>query len=98
MRLGIIVSDYRNMDATLSRLSAERMGVILVSNGIYHATIKEEEMTSPVLGITHEIYALTEDVQTRGFSGSDIDTRVKPITYDDLVDLIFNDYEKVIWI
>jgi sulfur relay protein TusB/DsrH len=98
MRLGVIVSDYRNVDSTISRLSAERLGLILVSNGIYHATLREKGKESPLLSISPEIYALIEDLQTRGLSDSDVDSRIKTITYGDLVDLIFDDYEKMVWI
>jgi sulfur transfer complex TusBCD TusB component (DsrH family) len=41
---------------------------------------------------------LSEDLESRGFSPADVDSRVKPVTYSDVVDLIFNDYEKIIWI
>ena len=98
MKLGVIVSDFRNVDSAISRLKAEKLGIILVSNGVYHATVKEAGRQSPVLGMSSNLYALTEDLQIRGFSDSDMDSRVKAVTYNDLVDLIFNDYEKVIWI
>lgn len=97
MRLGVLVSDFRNMDNTLSRLKADKLGLILVSNGIYHATVKEGGKASPVLDLTSDLYVLTEDLQTRGFSEADIDSRVKTITYSDLVDMIFTEYEKTIW-
>lgn len=98
MKLGVLVSDFRNMDDTLSRLSADNLGIILVSNGVYHATVKEGGKQSPVLEKSPHLYALSEDLQSRGFSETEIDGRVKSITYDGLVDLIFNEYEKVIWI
>lgn len=98
MRLGVLVSDFRNMDDTLSRLQAEKLAVILVSNGVYHAAVKEGGKASPVLDKTKNLYVLSEDLQTRGFSEAGIDSRVKSITYDDLVDLIFNEYDKIIWI
>ncbi len=98
MKLGVLVSDFRNMDSTLSRLKADTLGVILVSNGVYHARVKEGAKPSPILEKSPHLYALAEDLQTRGFAEKDIDSRVKPITYNDLVDLIFNEYEKIIWI
>jgi sulfur relay protein TusB/DsrH len=98
MKLGVLVSDFRNMDNTLSRLRADKLGFILVSNGVYHATVKEGGKASPVLDLTSDLYVLTEDLQTRGFSEADIDSRVKAITYSDLVDMIFTEYEKTIWI
>jgi len=98
MKLGVLVSDFRNMDDTLLRLKADTLGIILVSNGVYHAKIKEGGKQSPILGRSPHLYALAEDLQTRGFAETDIDSRVKAITYNDLVDLIFNEYEKIIWI
>ena len=98
MKLGVLVSDFRNMDDTLSRLKADTLGIILVSNGVYHAKVKENGKQSPILGKSSHLYALSEDLQTRGLSESEIDSRVKSVTYDGLVDLIFNEYEKIIWI
>lgn len=97
MKLGVLVSDFRNMDNTLSRLRADKLGLILVSNGVYHATVKEGGKPSPILDLTSDLYVLTEDLQTRGFSEADIDSRVKTITYSDLVDMIFTEYEKTVW-
>ncbi len=98
MRLGVIVSDFRNAEETLSRLTADKLGVIFVSNGVYHATTKEGGKKSSVLEKSKNMYVLTEDLQSRGFSEAEIDSRVKPVTYSDLVDVIFNDYDKTIWI
>jgi sulfur relay protein TusB/DsrH len=74
------------------------MGIIFVGNGIYHATIKENGKGSSILDKSAAFYVLKEDLETRGFTTDNIDSRVKPLTYDDVVDLIFNDYEKLIWI
>lgn len=98
MKLGVFVSDYKITVDTLSRLKAEKLGLILVANGVYHALIKEDGKTSPILDLTENIYALTEDIETRGFSPSDLNSKVKAITYSELVDLIFNDYEKLAWL
>lgn len=98
MKLGVLVSDYRNMEDIVSRLTADKLGIILVSNGVYHAAVKEEGKASPILDKTQNLYVLSEDLQTKGFSADQIDNRVKSITYDDLVDLIFTEYEKVIWV
>lgn len=98
MKLGVLVSDFRNMDDTLSRLRADKLGLILVSNGVYHAALTEGGKASPILDLTSDLYVLTEDLQTRGFSEADIDSRVTPVTYSDLVDMIFTEYEKTIWI
>lgn len=98
MKLGVFMSDLRTGSDIIERLSAEKLGIIFVGNGIYHATVKENGKTSPVLEKPATFYALTEDLESRGFSSANLDSRVKPVTYSDVVDLIFNDYEKIIWI
>ena len=49
MKLAVFVSDYRMTVDTLERLKPEKMGVILVGNGVYHASVKEEGKTSSKL-------------------------------------------------
>jgi sulfur relay protein TusB/DsrH len=94
MKLGVFVSDYSMAADTLDRLKAEKLGIILVENGVYHATVKG----SPVLKKSSNVYALSEDLQTRGLSEGDVDKGVKVITYGGLVDVIFNEYEKLAWL
>jgi sulfur relay protein TusB/DsrH len=98
MNLGVFVSDYTQTNDTLERLSADNLGLILVANGIYHATMKEDGKASPLLEKTSNIYVLGDDVTTRGLKVSDVDSRAKVVSYDDLVDLVMNDYEKVAWL
>ena len=99
MKLAAIVSDWRRTEDTLERLKAEKLGVILVQNGVYHAVLKEGGQPSPVLAKEGaEFYALKEDLETRGYTEADIDGKVKAITYGDLVDLIMNDYDKNAWL
>ena len=98
MKLAVFVSDYRNTVNTLEKLKAEKIGIILVGNGVYHAAIKEKGNPSPLLKNSADFYALTEDLETRGLNTSNIDSKVKAVTYGDVVDLIFNDYEKTAWL
>ena len=99
MKLGVIISDLRRTEDTFERLSAEKLGVILAQNGVYHAVLKEGGQTSPVLAKEGaEYYAVKEDLETRGYTEADLDSKVKMITYGDLVDLIMNDYEKTAWL
>ena len=97
MKLGVLLSNFRGDTAMLDRLTAEKLGIILVADAINHATVKENGKASSILDKSSNLYALSEDIETRGFSSADVDSRVKVITYNDLVDLIFNDYEKIIW-
>ncbi|MEJ2698011.1 MAG: DsrH/TusB family sulfur metabolism protein [Candidatus Sulfobium sp.] len=98
MKLGIIMSDFRTGSDIIDRLSTEKPGVILVGNGVYHATTKEGGKSSPLLDKPLTFYALTEDLESRGYTAENLDARVKAVTYDDVVDQIFSDYEKIIWI
>jgi sulfur relay protein TusB/DsrH len=98
MKLAVFVSDYRITVNTLERLKPEKMGIILVQNGVYHAAVKENGNASSLLNSTADLYALQEDLATRGIDSSRIDSKVKVVSYGDVVDLIFNDYEKTAWL
>jgi sulfur relay protein TusB/DsrH len=98
MKLGVFVSDYAMASDTLERIQAEKLGLILVANGVYHATIKEGGKPSSLLEKSAECYVLSEDLQTRGIEESAVDGKAKVVTYSDLVDVIFNDYEKIAWL
>lgn len=98
MKLGVFVSDFNLTVDTLDRLKAEKLGLILVQNGVYHATTKVNGKASSLLDKTQNLYVLSEDVQTRGLTDADVDKRVKVVNYSDVVDLIFNDYDKIAWL
>jgi sulfur relay protein TusB/DsrH len=98
MKLGVFVSDYTLTTDTLDRITADNLGIILVMNGVYHAALKENGKASPVLEKTSNLYALSEDLQTRGITESDVDSRVKVVTFGDMVDIMMNDYEKLAWL
>ena len=99
MKLAAFVSDYRNTVNTLDRLKPEKLGIILVQNGVYHATVKEVGSSSSLLNNSADFYVLQDDLETRGYTSSDIiDDKVKVITFGDIVDLIFNEYEKTAWL
>jgi sulfur relay protein TusB/DsrH len=98
MKLGVLMSDYKTGADVMNRLTAEKLGIIFVGNGVYHATLKENGKASSILEKSPNLYVLAEDLESRGFTAANLDSRVKSVTYSDLVDLIFNDYEKMIWI
>ncbi|MCX8031086.1 MAG: hypothetical protein N3A59_05865 [Thermodesulfovibrionales bacterium] len=98
MRLGIFISDYKGLTDTVDRLSAEKLGFIFVQNGVYHTTVKENGKSSSLLDRNANFYVLEEDLAMRGLTGADVDSRVKVVNYGDVVDLIFNDYEKLVWL
>lgn len=92
MKLGVFVSDYSMTAGTLDRLRVD--GIILVLNGVYHATIRG----SKVLDKTSKLYVLSEDLKARGIPEAQLDKRVKVVDYNGLVDVIFNDFEKIAWL
>jgi len=99
MKLALFLSDLRRTEDTYDRLKAEKLGVILVENGIYHAVMKEGGKDSPVLskaGAT--FYALSDDLEMRGFTAANVNPKVKVVSYGDIVDLIMNEYEKTAWL
>ena len=99
MKLAVFLSDWRRTEDTLERMKADKLGIILVGNGVYHAVVKENGMESPVLsksGATY--YVLSDDLETRGYTSADLNPKVKSVSYADLVDLIMNDYEKSAWL
>ena len=98
MKLGVFVSDYKVTVETLDRIKGENLGIVLVQNGVYHAVLTEGGKESALLGKTPRLYALSEDLQTRGLSPEQVDKRVKIVDYSGLVDVIFNDFEKVAWL
>jgi sulfur relay protein TusB/DsrH len=98
MKMAVFISDYRSTVDTFDRLKYEKLGVIFVENGVYHAALKENGNSSPILKKSADFYVLSEDLETRGLSNADVDGAVKVITYGELVDLIFNDYEKLAWL
>jgi sulfur relay protein TusB/DsrH len=98
MNLAVFVSDYKRLPDTFDRLKADKLGIILVQDGVNYAALKENGKADDILSKGAECYALSEDLQTRGFTDADVDSKVKVIDYNALVDLVFNDYEKLVWI
>ncbi len=99
MKLAAFLSDWRRTEDSLERIKADKLGVILVGNGIYHAVVKEGGKDSPVLskaGAT--FYALSDDLETRGYTAANVNSKVKVISYGDIVDLIMSEYEKTAWL
>ena len=98
MKLGVFVSDYQTAVNTLDRLKSDTLGIFLVQNGVYHATLAENGKGSALLDAAPRIYALREDLETRGFAADAVDSRVKVVGYGDVVDLIFSEYPKLAWL
>ena len=99
MKLAVFLSDWKRTEESLERLKAEKLGVVLVENGIYHAVVKEQGKDSPVLSKAGaSFYVLSDDLEMRGFTAANVNSKVKVIGYGDIVDLIMNDYEKTAWL
>ncbi len=97
MRLAAFVSTY-NYPEILKKIKEKNKGLFLVEDGIYHATLKENKNPSEILSTEGKVFALIEDVHTRGFKQDDMDPRVTPVNFKDLVDLVMKEYEKLVWL
>ncbi len=99
MKLAVFLSDWRRTEDSLERLNADKLGIILVENGIYHAVTKENGKDSPVLAKAGaNFYVLSDDLETRGYTAANVNPKVKVVNYGDIVDLIMTDYEKTAWL
>lgn len=99
MNILAFLSHYRHGADILEKIRTSKLGIVFVGNGIYHVALKENNKHSSLLDKKDvKLYVLTEDIETRGFKIENIDERVRPVKYEDLVDLIFDKYEKVIWL
>jgi sulfur relay protein TusB/DsrH len=99
MKLAVFLSDWRRTEDSFERLKADKMGVVLVGNGVYHAVVKENGKDSPVLSKAGASYfVLADDLEIRGYTAANVNSKVKVINYGDIVDLIMNDYEKTAWL
>ena len=99
MKLLVFLSDWRRTEDTFERLKSDKMGVVLVGNGIYHAVVKEQGKDSPVLSKAGaSFFVLKDDLEIRGFTAANVNSKVKIIGYGDIVDSIMNDYEKRAWL
>jgi|GEM_PF-326040 len=99
MKLGVILSEAVRTEETYDRLQAEKLSVVLAGNGIYHAVSKNNGKASDVLNKNADFYVLTEDLESRGFTASDlVDSKIKPIGFDGLVDLIMDQHDKFMWL
>lgn len=98
MKLGVFVTEHRPESDTLQRVTADKLGYIFVGNGVYHATMKVNGKASPLLAKTANLYVLSDDLDMRGIDAGTVDKRVKVVSYGDIVDLMFNDFEQTAWI
>jgi len=98
MKIGVFVSDYALTVDTLDRMPSDKIGIVLVQNGVYHAAVKKDGQASAVLDKASQVYALREDLETRGYTEDAVDDRVKVISYGDMVDLIFNEFKQSAWL
>lgn len=98
MKLAVFISDYKRLPDTFDRIKADKLGIVFVQDGVNYAALKENGKAADILSKNADFFALTEDLETRGFTASDVDGKVKTLDYNGLVDLIMNDYEKLAWI
>ena len=78
MKLAVFLSDWRRTEDSFERIKADKMGVVLVGNGIYHAVVKENGKDSPVLSKAGaSFYVLSDDLETRGYTAAQVNSKVK---------------------
>jgi len=95
MKLAVFLSDWRRTEETLERLKADKLGIILVENGIYHAVVKEGGRTHPSCPKRARPSTPSRTTsKTRGYTAANVNPKVKLVNYGDIVDLIMKDYEK----
>ncbi|HEQ78525.1 MAG TPA: sulfurtransferase complex subunit TusB [Euryarchaeota archaeon] len=97
MKLGIFVSDFRYDVKTLDKVKTDEIGIFLVQDGVYNAVLKENGKSSDILE-KGKVFALGDDIKFRGFKEDQVDERVEVVGYEDIVDLMMNNYEKLIWL
>lgn len=97
MKLGVFVSDFRYDAESLDKLKADELGIFLVQDGVYNAVIKEGSSPPGILD-KGAVCALGDDIKFRGFSDEQVDERVKVVEYGDIVDMIVNDFDKLLWL
>lgn len=99
MKLGVIVNEASRTEETLERLQADTLSIVLAGNGVYHGVAKKDGKPSSVLDKDAVFYVLTEDMESRGFTADDlVDSKIKPIGYDELVDLVMDQHDKFVWL
>lgn len=97
MKLGIFVSDFRYDVKTLDKVKTDEIGIFLVQDGVYNAILKENGKSFDILE-KGKVFALGDDIKFRGFKEDQVDERVEVVGYEDIVDLMMNNYEKLIWL
>lgn len=93
----IFLSSYHSGAEVVETLSGDGVGIVLAGNAVYHAVIKERGRPSPLLSTKARFYILREDLESRGFDVGQVPATIRSVTYDDLVDLMFNDYKKAVF-
>lgn len=97
MKLCVFMSEYRSGYDIVKRLEAEKLGIVLVGNSVYHAA-SDNKAEHCMLPENAELYVLAEDLECRGIETAKLAPEFRVVTYPDIVDLIFDEYEKSVWI
>lgn len=73
------------------------MGVCLLQNAVLGGIDKETKMqTEALINLGINFYCLEEDLTMRGFDERDLHPHIQLYDYSDLVDLMMEEYDKVI--
>ncbi len=93
MTFAILIHSLNFDPEIFERLNLEDMRIVLVQDGVYHATIEN----SPIFNKNAKIYVLEEDLIARGIKKEEIKKDIEIINYSKLVDLIMQEFDKIVW-
>ncbi len=94
MAFAVFVNSIGCVDAvTLERLKVDDLRIVLVQDGVYHLFIKD----SPVKKKDAKVYVLKEDLESRGFSAENV-SDAEVVDYSKLVDLMMEEFNKMVWL
>jgi len=90
--------------AILQRNMEEKIGVVLLQDAVLGAKKKQtsdkeesfEQLLKEAMGRGLNIYALEPDLRARAIKPEEIVEGVAPVGYHKLVDLIMDEYEKIV--
>lgn len=76
------------------------INIILMHDGVIGTSKKGEvpKILAEVLSLPVNIFAILPDIKARGIDPKDLHNQIKPIEYDELVDILIDSQKIVSWI
>ena len=68
----------------------KKLGLILIHDGVIGITTKGKipKQMEELLSLDVKVFAIKQDIMARGITLDDIHNKIKPIGYDDLIDVV----------